>query len=291
MRRILSWVAAAAVLMAPAVTLGSASPAGAVLNGPVTIRVELDRPNPGDAGPAVFQAVGVTPGPGPELTAANLISNPSSWSGSLTVDMNPDTSQIIVSTGQVAAFQTAKVTITGLPFSDLTTVSDALWSVSDGTQMPLGTIRGFNEGIILNWHSIPKTTSVNLAVGGTAVFTYDVLEMTVTPNPATTGQPIAIAGELCVSGNVALTLSGSAGILDQWTELGAADGTWASSIVAGALAPGTYSLAASCTSDGSFNYLPVSFVVTAPAVATTTTTTATPAQPATATPAKPAFTG
>ncbi len=182
------------------------------------------------------------------------------------------------------------MTITGLPFSDLTTVSDALWSVPDGTQMSLGTGRGFNEGITLNWHSIPATTSVNLAVGGSAVFTYDVLEMTVTPNPATTDEPIAIAGELCVSGDVALTLSGSTGIVDQWSELGAPDGTWASSIVAGALAPGTYSLAASCTSDGSFNYRPVTFLVTAPGVATTTTTT-TPAKPAAATPATPAFTG
>lgn len=121
--------------------------------GPVTIRVELDLHQEDADGPLVQQVENVTPGDQVELTSADIIDNPSGWCGTLLVDIDPDTSTVRVSTGQVPIdpeeatplltspvtelqsgyewddcdFETAKVTVTGGELETFTLVSDDLW--------------------------------------------------------------------------------------------------------------------------------------------------------------------
>lgn len=135
---------------------GAADPV-AWADGPVTVRVELDLPSFGD-GPRVFERTNVIPGPGFELTPDDEIGNPSEWCGSVTVDIDPDTSTVTVATAQIPEeaddeeldgprlraadaapgmtwddcdFETAAVTITGAPFTGFALVSDGLWELEE----------------------------------------------------------------------------------------------------------------------------------------------------------------
>ncbi len=59
-------------------------------------------------GPAVFQVTDVPVGAGPELSGADLVSNPSDWGGSLFVDLDNAThviTQPTTTTTQAAAPQ------------------------------------------------------------------------------------------------------------------------------------------------------------------------------------------
>lgn len=159
-------LAGAALVPAAVSPLSAGAADSAWTGGPVTIRVELDLPSEEADGPLVQQVEDVTPGDQVELTSADIIENPSNWCGTLLVDIDPDTSTVRVSTGQVpddsqdapapapltspvtglqtgyewdgCDFETAVVTITGGEFETFTLVSDDLWrGFDDGPKGPL----------------------------------------------------------------------------------------------------------------------------------------------------------
>jgi hypothetical protein len=146
----------------------------------VSIRVELDLPNCCD-GPRVFEVIDAPVGPGPELTAANQVANPSNYCGALNVDVDnvaqtvtitPDTSQTC------SNFETATVTVKGEGIDTLTLVSDNLWldqpEACDMNLLPISTQDG---AVTINWATTPIggaewcTTDMNFD-GGAAVFSY-----------------------------------------------------------------------------------------------------------------------
>ena len=76
------------------------------------IRVELDVPSDSD-GPLVFEVIGAPVTDGIELDNPGPLSNPSSWAGSVTVDIASDLSQVVVTGGAAyGSFEEAQVTIT-----------------------------------------------------------------------------------------------------------------------------------------------------------------------------------
>lgn len=112
------------------------TPALAADAGHVDIRVELDLVyedgSPYSSGPAVFEVVNAPIGDGPELTAANLIGNPSGWCGSLQVDVDPATQTITVSPDHVCNFTDVRVWVSSPDFTSMTLVSDELlWPEGD----------------------------------------------------------------------------------------------------------------------------------------------------------------
>ena len=100
----------------------------------VSIRVALDLPVDADSeGPIVYEVKDVTAGDGPELTQADLVSNPSEWCGSLDVDVDPISKSIFIYTGadaEACNFQTASVTITSAQIGAITLESDTLFDGS-----------------------------------------------------------------------------------------------------------------------------------------------------------------
>lgn len=171
----------------------------------VSIRVELDLPSCCD-GPRVFEVVDVPVGPGPELTAANQVANPSNYCGALNVDVDnvaqtvtitPDTSQTC------SNFETAKVIVEGEGIDTLTLVSDTLWldqpEACDMNLLPIGTQDG---AVTINWATTPIggeewcTTDMNFD-GGAAVFSYQqsapTTSTTATSTTTTTEAPTTTA--------------------------------------------------------------------------------------------------
>lgn len=114
-----------------------ASPALAASAGNVDIRVELDVLYPGGvpagSGPAVFEVADAPIGPGVELTSADLVSNPSDWCGSITVDVDPSAKTVTVSAEVECDFTDVKVWVTSPDFgSSMSLVSDnLLWPKDD----------------------------------------------------------------------------------------------------------------------------------------------------------------
>lgn len=124
--------------------------------GAVTIRVELDVPHGTvpSAGPKVQQVTDVSPGSGFELTGADTIANPSGWSGSLAVDIDPEAETVIVTADGYGDFQTATVRISGAEFASFTLVMDGLWE--DGPQMSQS-IELDDGDVTVGWASPPDT--------------------------------------------------------------------------------------------------------------------------------------
>ncbi|WP_334143823.1 hypothetical protein [Rhabdothermincola sp.] len=163
----------------------------------VSIRVELDLPSCCD-GPRVFEVTDAPVGPGPELTAANEVANPSNYCGALNVDVDnvaqtvtitPDTSQ------SCSNFETATVTVEGEGINTLTLVSDNLWldqpETCEMNLLPFGTQDG---AVTINWASTPVgseeacSPEMNFE-GGAAVFSYQ--QSAPTTSTTTTSTTIA----------------------------------------------------------------------------------------------------
>ena len=117
-----------------ALALPLAGSAAAVADEPivVSIRAALDLPSHSD-GAIVYEVTNVTAGEGPELTEANLVSNPSDWCGSVDVDVDPVSKSIFIYTNpesQVCNFETVSVTITSAQIGTITLADDTLFDES-----------------------------------------------------------------------------------------------------------------------------------------------------------------
>jgi len=180
----------------------------------VSIRVSMDLPNPAgnSHGPIVYQVTDVPVTSGPELTKANLVSNPSGWGGSVTVDVDNTTHHITVATEDSNTFQTATVTVTSPGLGAITLVSDNLWEPESGSRvqggldatttttaaplMPL-TYSTTGDTATIAWTSTPPDVSFRLRPSGAAVFSFTPPEPTTTtttaPASTTTTAPPAAA--------------------------------------------------------------------------------------------------
>jgi len=116
------------------------SPVFAQLDGcTVDIRVELDLPfSIFTYGPRVFEATGVTIGPGLELDLTNEIANPSFWVGALGIDIGG--SGIVITADEVfygidaADFQTASIQISNLSCPNGCEITDVFVNYNDVIQ-------------------------------------------------------------------------------------------------------------------------------------------------------------
>jgi hypothetical protein len=171
----------------------------------VSITVSMDLPSstrPSD-GPIVFEVTDVPVGDGPELTGANLVSNPSDWGGSVTVDIDADAGTVTVATEDSNTFETADVTISGPGIGELTLISDDLWAPEavDGVPanapsaiqgqagMPL--VIGVDSSGVnsLSWTSTVPGVFWELAPEGAAVFSIAQAAPPSTTTTTTTAAP------------------------------------------------------------------------------------------------------
>lgn len=290
-RRAVRTLAVGALIGAGAV-LVPVAPAGAALEGTIDIRVELDLPfQEGVSEPLVQEVTGVTPGPGPELTAADVTENPQSWCGSLQVDVDPDTSQVTITPDEICDFEVASVTITTSNVTGASLVSDTLWEVSDPPMARTGP--SASGGVIeVSW-STGTTVAPDMAAGGATVIAFGTGTLAVDPAEVLPGGAVTVSGEGCeggdLGGDVVVTVDGV-----EYATQAAADGSWSIPVTAPAT-PGTYDVTGTCDGIGGLVQLP-SGVLTVVAPATTTSTTA-PTTTTTAAPAplavvaQPRFTG
>ena len=217
---------ALALAIMPFVSAASTTPAHAATGdlATVSITVSMDLPNPGgnSHGPIVYQVTDVPVTSGPELTSANLVSNPSEWGGSVTVDVDNATHHITVATENSNTFQTATVTVTSPGLGTITLVSDNLWEPESASRVQAGlaatttttaaplmsltysSTPSCTEPICttdgtatIAWNSTPPDVSFRLRPGGAAVFSFTPPEPTTTtttaPASTTTTAPPAAA--------------------------------------------------------------------------------------------------
>ena len=213
----LAVLSALALTIVPFVTSGPAHAASGDLS-TVSITVSMDLPSSEfSKGPAVWQVQNVKVADGPELTGADLVSNPSDWGGSVTVDVDNASHHITVATEKANDFETATVTVTGAGLGTVSLVSDDLWipeqltgakqaaivddttttladtttTVSDAT-MPL-VLGVAPDTAIMHWSSSVAGVFWELNKGGAAVFSFALAAPTTTVAPTTTAPPAAAA--------------------------------------------------------------------------------------------------
>jgi len=109
LRSVLVPFAAAAVLAAPA-------PAGAAIVSADFLE-SLDLPTCCSSGPRIEQALGRALGAGFELTAADLVANPSFWNNSFNVDLDGVTPELRLTPDGSNRYQTITVTVSNIVFS------------------------------------------------------------------------------------------------------------------------------------------------------------------------------
>lgn len=179
-------------LVVPMFTAVSAQAASGDLS-TVSITVELDMVSE-TSGPAVFQVTDVPVGAGPELSGADLVSNPSDWNGSLFVDLDNATHTITISPDEKGwDFETARITITSPGLGVITLVSDDLWldepfTDDDGvehiTEMVLD-YHSSGDTASINWATSTENVSLFMNDEGAAVFEWKVEAPTTTTESTT----------------------------------------------------------------------------------------------------------
>ncbi len=154
-------------------------------------------------GPVVFQVTDVAVGAGPELTGADLVTNPTPWGGSLNVDVNNTDHTIRVTPDDPDTFETATVTVTSPGLGPITLVSDNLWiaepltltrtgnalapAIAQVATMPL-TSGSTGGTATMSWTSSVAGTNWNMnSPDGAAIFSFTVVA------PTTTTAPLAAA--------------------------------------------------------------------------------------------------
>lgn len=169
------------------------SSAGA-LTQPVDIRAEHNLVDDPTNLPRVLEATGVTVGAGVELTIADEISNPESWGGNVSVDIDPDTQQIIVEVEDSNCYDVVTVQITSDEIASVATVSDAIFETGQGVVLSTSVAGGVTT---LSWAG---TGCPDLGVeGAQSVFTYTeagpvtTTTSTTTPSTTSTTAPAAAA--------------------------------------------------------------------------------------------------
>ena len=200
---------ALALAIVPLLSAVSTAPAHAATGdlSTVSITVSMDLLGlPSSKGPIVFQVTDVPVTSGPELTGANLVTNPSDWGGSVTVDVDNTTHQITVATQDSNTFGTATVTVTSPGLGAITLVSDNLWEPEAGARvqggiaptssttttttapalMPL-TFGTTGDTATIGWTSSVGGVFFRLRPSGAAVFSFTApAPTTTTTAPATT---------------------------------------------------------------------------------------------------------
>ena len=134
----------------------AAAPAPALVEpGTVDITATLDLPSdPGGSGPKVFQALGVVPGDGAELTSADLVENPSDWCGDLRVDLDPVEQTARISADDQACYtEVVTLEITGWNTGGLHVLTDTLGSTEEGVVVGATALEGeYGDGYLsLAW--------------------------------------------------------------------------------------------------------------------------------------------
>lgn len=169
----------------------------------VSITVSMDLPTAvGGHGPVVFQVTNVAVGAGPELTGADLVSNPTPCDGSLNVDVNNTDHTITVTPDDPNTFETATVTVTSPGLGPITLVSDNLWiaepptltktgnasspAIAQVATMPL-TSGSAGDTATMSWTS--SVAGINWEMNdpdGAAIFSFTVVAPTTTTTTTTT---------------------------------------------------------------------------------------------------------
>jgi hypothetical protein len=215
---------ALAMIVVPLLPAASATAAPVELT-TVSITVSMDLPSSSrpSEGPIVYQVTDVPVADGPELTGADLVSNPSGWGGSVTVDVDADAGTVTVATEDSNSFETADVTISGPGLGPLTLVSDDLWvpedvkgasvngasAIQGQAGMPLVIGVGSDGVSTLSWSSTVAGVYWELDPGGAAVFSIGQVApstTTTTTAPTTTAAPTTTtAGPAAVTATPAFT--------------------------------------------------------------------------------------
>ncbi len=133
---------ASATTSPPAPTTSAPAPAPDPSAITADIYVEIDFV--GSSGPKTFAVTGVPVGAGPELTGADVQTDPSDHCGALAVDVSLDPTTITVTGIGACSYSDAyvKVTLHGMEFSSTTVLSDALFSPVPDKNMASGLLGG-----------------------------------------------------------------------------------------------------------------------------------------------------
>lgn len=283
-----------AIALASGSLLVTAAPADAIAS-PVDIRVEHDLV-PTEDGPRVLEALGVTPGAGPEITIADEVDNPSAWGGNVLVDIDPDADTITVEVEESNCYDTILVEIVTDEVGAVTVLSDDIFD-PDSEEGPVTLSTSVSGGVItLSWVSDGIDCPALDDAGATSVFSYELAgsdepEASLSPASVQAGSSATVSGVGCPSGPVFATIApegGGAPIADDVEQTVAdAEGDWTFDIDTAGLAPGTYVVETRCVQAdlAGFDYDVLSFVVTAPMPTPTPTPRAVPVA------AAPSFTG
>ncbi|WP_436793598.1 thrombospondin type 3 repeat-containing protein [Actinospongicola halichondriae] len=168
-----TFVSVVALALAAGLLIGM--PDAGAISDPVDIRVEHDLPAPSEEsdGPRVLEVTGVTAGPGPEITIADEIENPSGWGGNVLVDIDPTAQTITVEVEDQNCYGSTLVLITADEIGSVTTVSDAIYE--SGQDIALTT--GVSGGVVtLSWLHGPTDTCPDYDVEGSqSVFSYTLV--------------------------------------------------------------------------------------------------------------------
>jgi PEP-CTERM motif-containing protein len=157
----------------------------------------LDLPFPGDGGtgPRLEQLLGVSlPGTPPQLTAADIISNPSNWSESLNVSFDPSTNILTLFGDGSNDYQIITITLSNLIFDIAGEVVTGIVPISTGNAVvtdtgnsdpPPVTTPFFTANSFGVTYSAPNiTTTANNFNITTASDTFQV-ELATVPEPGT----------------------------------------------------------------------------------------------------------
>ncbi|MFT6270258.1 MAG: hypothetical protein ACJAVV_003087 [Alphaproteobacteria bacterium] len=113
-------------------------------------RTEADLPYCcNDAGPVVFQNLGVTVGAGAELTADNLLENPSSWSGSeVSMDLDPLTNILSLTSQDDSDFEVFNASISNILFDSGEVITGLSLISGNLTDLLLAEILSFTDNSV-----------------------------------------------------------------------------------------------------------------------------------------------
>lgn len=119
--------------------LGACASAG-IITADFNESLDLPFPSDGGSGPRVEQLLGVSlPGTPPQLTGADVISNPSKWGNSLEVSFDPSTNILTLFGDGSNVYQIITVTLSNLIFDIAGQVVTGIVPISTGNAVTPGT--------------------------------------------------------------------------------------------------------------------------------------------------------
>ena len=159
-------------------------------------RNESDLPRYGGSGPLVYQNLGAVIGSGVELDISHFLSNPTPWwAGSVTANLDPLTSLLILTSQSINPFQTFTATLNNIIFSNPGEVITGVSLVSGNlTNTGITPSISFTENSLLISYAVPNVAAGDLFffTGSDAIFQITT-GISAIPEP---GSMLAIAGLL-----------------------------------------------------------------------------------------------